>query len=356
MIALYGVFILILSIYSYCLIDPNLTLINTPLWVLFRDPLVYFGYYQRFYSANLFVAIIIFLFIFHWYFIKNYKKYSIWKLAFFIIPIIFISHPFLSHDVFNYMFDARILTHYGQNPYTHAAANYPFDDWTRFMHWTERSYPYGPIFLPITVVISMLSFGKFILNFALYKFVHIIFYIAGVFFLSKLNKRSAVIFMTSPIILIEGMINLHNDFIGVVLGIIGIYLLWMNYKIRSRILLLMSVGIKYISVPLIFISKDSKSRNIILFISQLIIILYLFVILDFRPWYILTFFAFLPIYPKIFTKMNIFFCGLLLSYYPYIRYGNWDNVDLRNYFILIGLIINILYLLFARFILRRKSF
>src|SRR3989339_959552 len=253
MLILFAVLLLGLSIYSYVLIDPNLTLINASWWVSFRDPLVYFGYYQRLHSTVTYIFIIIFLFFFHWYFVKYYKKYSGLKLVILITVILVLAYPFLSHDFFNYIFDAKILTFYGDNPYTHMPGNYPDDKWLRFMHWTHRSYPYGPVFLPLTLVPSFFAFGKFILNFLFFKVLNFIFYGAGIYFLNKMNKKWSIIFATNPLVIIEGLVNAHNDLIAVVLGIIGIYLLQKKRSVVSRILLITSAGIKYLTFPIVFI-------------------------------------------------------------------------------------------------------
>ncbi len=349
MIVFYTIILSCFTFYSFALVDPNLTLINHSLWAQFRENLVYFGYYQRGLSWNAYLILLISLFI----------------------------CPFLSHDFFNYMFDARIATFYHQNPYLHKALDYPADQWLRFMHWTHRTYPYGPVWLLITIIPSFLSFGKFIVGFILFKVLFIIFYIASVFYLNKLDKKWAIFFATNPLVLIEGLINTHNDFIAASFAIIGIFYMstkkehmplflgtFINTEKKSYYFgllhLFFSAGIKYLTLPLLLLqpigSKLNKrgmlkqlDLNLIAFIGASLILIYLSVAFEIQPWYFLTLFAFLPFYEKIISNLNIFFAGLLFSYYPYIRFGGWDkasNIELKHWIIIIFFLLNLVILVF----------
>ena len=67
-------------------------------------------------------------------------------------------------------------------------------------------------------------------------------------------------FATHPLIIMEGLLNLHNDLIGVCLAIIGFYYLLKNKNIQARLLLTASFGIKYLTLPFLFISKKIHNR------------------------------------------------------------------------------------------------
>ena len=184
-VVLYGILLSLLGVYSYWLIDPNITFFQNNYWVQFRDWAVYLGYYRRDISWIVYFLLLILLFVFQYLLVKKYKSNSAIHIAFFITIIGCVSYPFLSHDLFNYLFDARILTHYGLNPYTHTALDFQKDLWTRFMHWTHRSYPYGPTFLPLTLIPSFLGWGKFSLTFFLYKLMNGVLYFFAVYLLNK---------------------------------------------------------------------------------------------------------------------------------------------------------------------------
>ncbi|MCX6731217.1 MAG: hypothetical protein NTZ55_05195 [Candidatus Roizmanbacteria bacterium] len=357
-VALYGILLVLFGIYSYWLIDPNITFFQNNYWVMFRDWAVYLGYYRRDISWIAYLCLLILLFIFHFVFLKKFKQYSAIRIAGIIAIIGCISYPFVSHDLFNYLFDARILTHYGLNPYTHTALDFQKDLWTRFMHWTHRTYPYGPTFLPLTLIPSYLGLGKFSLTFFFYKLMNGVLYFLAVFFLNKKNRREALLFATHPLIIIEGLINGHNDMIAVSIGLIGIYFLGKKHNIWSRILLGISAGIKYVTLPVLFLhSKLQITRYMkLLFCMQVGLVLYLCYKMEIQPWYFLSLFVFIPFFPKFLEELSILFFGLLLSYYPFIRFGDWTakTVALKREIVFVSLFIQGIFLLISY--LRNRKF
>ena len=349
MILIFTLTLILLSIYSYVLIDPNITFFQTRWWEIFREKMIYFGYYQRQISWIVYLTLVVLLFAFHYFFVKKYKQFNPLKLALFIGAILLISYPLLSHDFLNYMFDARIVTFYHKSPYFYKALDFPNDPWLRFLQWTHRTYPYGPTFLLITIIPSFLSFGKFVLSFLFFKLTFIIFYVFAVFFLNKLNKRYAIIFATNPLIIIEGLVNSHNDLIGVALAIIGIYYLLESKGLYSRLFFILSVGVKYITFPVLFLMRSHVRWNKVIFTFLIGIMLYLSIKSEIQPWYFINVFVFLPFYNKLINRLNIFFFGLLLSYYPYIRFGGWDTlekINLKHLIIGAFLIFNLVYFFF----------
>ncbi|MFH1827247.1 MAG: hypothetical protein ABH812_02300 [bacterium] len=357
---LYFFILSLFLIYSYALVDPNFTLINISLWEWFRNNMVFLGYYQRPLSSLIYIILIALLFYFHFYFLKKIKKTNILKLTYGIVIILLVSYPFLSHDFFNYMFDAKILTLYGQNPYLHKALDYyPYDTWLRFMHWTHRTYPYGPVFLGVSLIPSFLSFGKLLLNFIFFKAFFGFFYVLSVYLLNKINKKYALFFATNPLIIVEGLINSHNDLIAVAFGIIGIFYLFKKTNLWSRIFFLLSGGIKYISVPILFLSKNSKSKlNTAVFIGLSFLLIYLSFFQEIQPWYFLNLFLLIAYFPKLLSSLNIFFAGLLLSYLPFIYFGDWgvqSNLNIKHWIIITFFIINLSYMFVYNFSNVKKS-
>lgn len=331
-------------------------MINHPVWTNFRNFMVNLGYYQRFLSTVIFVFLITGLFVLHLLIIQTGANAL--KIALWVGLITLFSYPFLSHDFFNYMFDAKILTYYHRNPYLLRAIDFPHDPWLRFMHWVHRPYPYGPFFLVVSAIPSFLSFGKFALSFLFFKGIYFLFYLISVMLLAKMNKKWAVIYATHPMILVEGLINTHNDFIALSLAIVGIYFFIKRRKsLFGLIFMLFSFGIKYITAPLLLISKNTKTRLMaIIFLLQILILIFVSIKGEIQPWYFLALFTFIPFFDKLISRGNIFFFGLLLSYYPYIRLGGWDTTDkiqMKHAIIWVFLAVNLVYLIFI--FLRRRS-
>jgi len=357
MVIAYGITLVLLALYSFALLDPNLTVINTDLWTQFRNMMVQFGYYHRTESTFAYLVLMGALTYFHIYFLRNSKKFSAMRLAFITATLLLFSYPFLSHDLFNYMFDAKILTYYHQNPYLHRATDFVDAHELRFMHWTHRTYPYGPTFLPITLLPSFIGFGKFSVSFILFKVFFATFYLFGVRALNRMNSQWAMFFATQPLIIVDGLINNHNDLIATSLGLMGVQLLWSKKELLGRIFFLLSGGIKYITLPLLIIQKNQKSiYTKMSFGSMLILLLYLCIFQEVQSWYFLSLFAFIPYIFEFVRRLQLFFFGLLLSYYPFILYGTWgdvQNVSLKHGVIALFAMINLAVLIMQRkFVMR----
>lgn len=356
MIPIFLILTSLVSLYSYALVDPNITLISHPIWTSFRNSMVQLGYHQRESSSIYFVLLIVGLGLFNYFATKEFKRINVLRLALGAALISLVSYPFLSHDFFNYLFDAKILTFYHQNPYLHKAIDFPNDPWVRFMHWTIRVYPYGPTFLPITFIPSFLAFGKFILNMWFFKTLFAGFYFLSVYYLNKIDKKMAVFFATHPLIIIEGLINSHNDLLAVSFGIVGVYYFIHKAWNKSLFSFIFSAGIKYFTSPLLLLSIPSaneahKKRFVMLsFISTILLILYISFTSEIQPWYFLNIFIFLPFYKDFIMKLSFFFTGLVFAYYPYVRFGNWtaSTISQKHTIILIFFIANLAYYLFKK--------
>jgi hypothetical protein len=298
MIFFYFLLIFFVSFYSYALVDPNFTLFNHPFWTFFRNAMVYFGYYKRFWLTLVYILFILLLFYFYFFFQK--KKINILKTAFLIGFLILFSYPFLSHDFFNYLFDAKILTFYGKNPYQFSALDFPKDSWTRFMHWTHRTYPYGPTFLPITAIPSFFSFGKFFLAFFLFKLTWFLFYFLMVYFSYKVDKKWTLILALHPLIIVEGLINNHNDLLALSFSVLAIYFLMKKKdKLLSAIFFILGGGIKYLSLPLILLIINKKLVKILSLFLIFILILYLTFFFRDSALVFFNLFCFLSLFSKV---------------------------------------------------------
>src|SRR6185437_11810090 len=135
----------------------------------------YIGYFNRSLSTSLFVILVVLLTGFYIYFLHRFQRKQLskrffWSLVGVTAVVLAFSYNALSYDLFNYIFDAKILTHYHLNPYQYMALNFPQDPMLGFMHWTNRTYPYGPIWLGLTVPLSFVGANIFIITFYLFKF------------------------------------------------------------------------------------------------------------------------------------------------------------------------------------------
>lgn len=352
-----------LGIYSYSQIDLNLTLFRFPQFLNFQNFMIQLGYYHRPLSAGIFLTIILLLFIYYIFLLKSANQTNIRKLGFLIggiCLIALISYPAFSYDFFNYLFDARILTHYGQNPYLFKALDFPADSWIRFMHWTHRTYPYGPVWILISVPFSLLGLGKFLLTMVNFKIMFILFYLANIVLISKISHRlnkdisqwQTLFFALNPLVVIESVISPHIDSAMATLMLLSVLYFINNSRIASVILMLLSGGIKFLTwllTPLLLIPKMSINRFLLL--STILLFGGLIPVIwqrEFYPWYLLPAIALLSMQLRPDKNLAIITValslGLLLRYLPFIYQGdyNFPVPQAENLLLILPLIISMI--------------
>jgi hypothetical protein len=182
------------------------------------------------------------------------------------------------------------------------------------------------------------------------------FYLLSVYVLQKKKKDWALLFATHPLVIMEGLINTHNDLIGLALVFLGIYLLYEKKNLLARAVFLVSFGIKYVTLPYLISSIHSKKLQMILGAGVIGLMIVWTFKMETQSWYFLLLLGLIPFYKDYLNKMFLFFAGLLFSYYPFIRFGGWDKqyeIDIKHWIILTFLGLNLLYLLF---IFSRRKF
>ena len=148
-----------LFLYSFTQVDLGLTLSQASIIQTLQKSFQQIGFFNRPLSSALFIAVLISLFasylgILYLSYKNKISRKIFWSLLLATTGILVFSYNAFSYDLFNYIFDAKIVTHYQQNPYFHKALDFPNDPMLSFMRWTHRLYPYGPAWLGITIPLS----------------------------------------------------------------------------------------------------------------------------------------------------------------------------------------------------------
>lgn len=329
MIAYLYLFILfVLEIYSFSQIDLNLTLFQNQTFLSFQNTMIQLGYFNRPLSLIIFLLILTVLsFLYILLFRKPPKEVKILIIGIAFLGIL--SYPAFSHDIFNYIFDARIFVAHGQNPYTHTALMFPTDDWTRFMNWTHRTYPYGPTFLPISIFFYLIGFGKFILTLLSFKLMSTMAFIGSSVVIGKLaGKKGLIFFALNPLIIFEVIVAAHLDIVMLFFALLAWYFLIQKKKAASFISLLVSAGIKYSTIILLpaFIFKSLKLAVLLAFLGAGIQVLSR----EILPHYLIVPIGFVALMPesKKVVKLTIALSILLLvvRYYSFISSGVWGKI------------------------------
>src|ERR1700733_208837 len=184
-LVLFGLFL-----YSFTQIDLGLVISRYPFFYQIEKSFQYIGYFNRPLSTSLYLLILFCLTILYLFSLslaskKKLEKRFVWKIFWAAIILLTFSYSAFSYDIFNYMFDAKIITHYQANPYMHKALDYPGDPMLAFMHWTQRVYPYGPVWLAITVPLSFIGLQIFLPTFFLFKMLAAASLLGSIYFIGK---------------------------------------------------------------------------------------------------------------------------------------------------------------------------
>lgn len=394
---LFGSYIIVailLFLYSFTQVDLGLTLTRLSIWQTIQKLFQYIGYFNRPLSGTLYLIILFLLFGFYFLILatvknKKVKKPAVWKPI--IISSVFfaLSYNAFSYDLFNYVFDAKIVTYYHQNPYEHKALDYPGDPMLGFMHWTHRTYPYGPIWLLLSIPISYLGFHSLLLTLILFKMLAAGCFLGTTYYIGKIYKKlnpqfelfSMLFFALNPLVIIESLVSAHNDIVMMFLTLAAFYTLLSKKHAFAILLLLLAIGVKFASVFLlpiflfiIILQKRNKTINWekMFFAATVFMLLAVFAAIlrpiiqegkfdlitlqaSFQPWYLLNVLpvAALVAYKKIMVfPVFILSLAALLTYVQFLYVGQWTVQQINANFQLeiLGLVIALLipFVLFVR--------
>ena len=370
----YLLLFLIWTLFSFVFTDPNLILINHQYFLNYQTYLWQNILPNNHLRISLYVFLIMALIINYFYLIKFWPQkinYSNKKIIFVILGILFlliISYNALSHDVFNYIFNARILVKYGANPHLVVAQRFSDDPWLRFMHNTHTPAPYGQAWTLISIVPYLLGFTKFLTTWLSFKVFALLGMILAYFCLKKLIKKDhksptklALLFF-NPLILLETIGNAHNDW-WMMWPVLASFILIDRFKTAKQsklfylvavcVLMFFSILTKYaslIAIPflLYYLLKDqlnklaffkNKYLNQIKFFFDkyfwdLLSISFFLPLLTarsqrFLTWYLIWPMTFLPLLKSRWWQntLVVFSLSALLSYLVDITYIPWLYFD-----------------------------
>jgi len=336
----YGIAAIFIFLYSYTQVDLGLTLSRVSIWQSIQKWFQYIGYFERPLSTVLFLAILVLFFILYGVVLRNVRKKQLNKRDLWIIigvvsVITCFSYPAFSYDFFNYLFTAKTVLLYHQNPFIVTPLQFTgVEPWLSFMHWTQLSTAYTPLWILYTLPAYILGFGYFLfLMWSLKIFIAVAYIFAALGIgkiLEKDQKENALlgiaVFALNPLIIIECLVSPHNDIVMMALVIWSIVAFQNGKRWMSWFLLSASIAMKLMTFFLIPAFFVKWNRKISLGLMTLGFIAVLFQ-RDVLSWYwvwMVPFIALIPDYQEIVIVSTGVSLGLLLRYAPFLYFGNWN--------------------------------
>lgn len=333
---LYGMFLLMFTVFSYAFVDPNL--------IYLKDIYTGFAFNQRLLTTIIYALFIFLFFAVYFSIFKKRNKLKVRDLKVLLattVGILFLAYPaMLSYDIFNYISTAKVAFFYRENPYLIMPIEFSGDPFFIFTRATNKTALYGPFWILLSLLPFAFGFGKFLLILLNFKLLMALFYAGASYLIWKISKNivPVVLFSFNPLIIIETLVSGHNDIVMMFLALLSFLLLSKNRLVFAILMFTLSIFIKYASIFLlpIFlvilfrkIKKEDVNWEKTFFCSALLMLL-AFLLSPIREeiysWYAIWFlpFAFLVPKNKILLYVSIAFSlGLMLRYVPFMLLGTY---------------------------------
>ncbi|MFH0943380.1 MAG: hypothetical protein V1810_04365 [Candidatus Beckwithbacteria bacterium] len=335
-------FLLIWSLFclfSFSRQDLNLTLYN---FAFFNPIRTWLQALPNLQVTLIFLTLSLLLIILY---LKNLYSTPGWKvLALLILPAI-LAYPLFSHDIFNYLFNAKMVLIYHANPHIQTAINFAFDPVVRFMHnvHTPAPYAYGWTIFSLIPGLAWLT-QNFTLSFWAMKLFIAVFWLGQLYILKKIiiklypaQSWRWYLFALNPLVLTETLIVGHNDTVMMFFALLSYWFFLQSNKIASILFLIISASIKYATLiffPLFSLQSlkslqgETLKKIDLPSLSALLLLAVIFIRPDqLHSWYLIWGFSFAVLSKsrlliKVFVALTF---GALFRYAPYLYYGNWDS-------------------------------
>ena len=330
---------LAIFIYSYGFVDLNLTLSSNPILFNFVTWVQHLVYFNRPLSLKIFVVLItvmFFLYIGTLVYWSNTKLTRFpWRFITLLALILSLSYPMLSSDVFKYLFAGKEILVYHASPYLVTPNSFEGDTWISFMRWVHTTTPYGPVFTGLTIPYYLLGFGKFVPILYLFKLDQVAWYLFAIYLIGKLKGLKAQLFFAlNPLVMMEWLVNAHNDAIMITLLLLSLYLYTLKQRAWSFVSLLASIGIKYVTViflPFIFLKKLSLSTITHSLLAALAVapLLYHYS-WQYQPWYVTWLIPLVSLSPHKWVRSSVavYSFSVFSRYLYFVGTGSWLGTPL----------------------------
>ncbi len=330
LIIIYGIFLLSFTFFTYLFVDKNLFYLGN----------FYTGFsvFNREIVTCAYVILVSLFFIFYYLFLKRISTGILSNLLIITPLFLFISYPaVLSYDIFNYIFTAKVLFWYGENPFIIMPIEFLGDPLLSFTHAANKVALYGPSWVVSTGIPHFLGFNNFVLTLFSFKLFVLIFYFGIIYLIYKFTKNinNVSYFALNPLVLIETMVSGHNDVVMIFFALLSFYLLKKDRFILAIVFLIFSILIKYATLFLIpifiyYLFQRYKKKKVDwdkVFVFSAVLMFFAFILSPIReeiyPWYAIWFLTFISLTNvkqlKVFGFITSF--GLLLRYVPFMYLG-----------------------------------
>jgi hypothetical protein len=146
------------------------------------------------------------------------------------VAVLLPGYPVLSNDIFKYVFDGRIITVYGGNPFVDVPADFPDDRFYDLVYWKAVVSAHGPLWRWAQAASASVGGESCRLAISSMKYWAVVGYILtlGVGFVVARRLRpgaalgGVVLYGWSPLVLVETIQNGHNDVVAALFCLLAV--------------------------------------------------------------------------------------------------------------------------------------
>jgi len=320
-------------------------------WIMNFTSYTDFGHINRSEITFVWTAIMVILFLAQIFFLnsKFLEKYSLKKLFIFswiVVGIAGLSYNFLSSDIFSYLFTSKMVTFFHANPFVVKPDAFMGKElWLPFTLWISSTYykignitityPYGPVAILYNLIPFLIfTANRFLGVYFGLKLLNITVFMLCGWMLLKINKNDKKVFaywFFNPLLLLELLVNSHNDLIMIAFFIAAMFFETQKKKCLQILSFLLSVGTKFVSGPLIFSLFTKGKFREFLFKASGFGLLFLEAYKPSQIWYYTwVYFAFLFANLKKRTWTTFFSLQIILiilAYYKFVICDQWGLME-----------------------------
>lgn len=214
---------------------------------------------------NMIVFVLLFstLVILYFYILKNINKIfrnaKTLMIFIVIIAILFsIIIPQTSMDVYSYIGNGWVESHYNENPYytpiwdivqQEGNVSQMFIKVARC--WVEETVVYGPAWSLICKTLTSFCGGNIDVALIIFKITSFLVFLGCLILIYKITNKKLYVamFALNPLILFEGLSNVHNDLFLVFFMLAGIYFIYKKKNLYIAVACIaVATAIKYLSI------------------------------------------------------------------------------------------------------------
>ena len=198
----------------------------------------------------------------------------------FIVSIIAgIILPNNSSDIYYYAAVGRLDSKYGINMYEENfndhQGDFADDEVIQASPGIEHKFIYGPLWATVCKVLGRVDTNSALGTLWLFKILNIIVHILNCYLIWKIskNRKLVLIYGLNPLMLFEGIINVHNDIYLILFSLLGIYLKKQNKIWLAVVSIALGSLIKYIPILLLpYIINNEKIKNQLVYLVEFVLV------------------------------------------------------------------------------------